>query len=636
MGWRTGAAWLALGIGVGCSAGGGSVADAAADVAVDGGADVASGDVSPDETSAPVDVDDAAVGEEDGGPPPVCVVGEWTCSEDAYVLSRCIEGALGPEWEETPCLATHGQLCEEGACVDPWRYGAPVWSTCPDELQGTAETLVDKASRYDEIARRLHVHPELKWAMSVTLQRAEVPCGPDETPPCYGAEPATPEDEATWQDVERWWTGENDGLESGLYLASQAFRHAVTKSPEALDNLRLGLEGEVTRMRITGVPGVFTRQYVPPGVAGIKCPVEDKHYVTDIEKDDNRWVQVREDGCVWVVAHETMAWTKTDHCGLDDFAGYCWLDNVSQDEYAGHMFALGAIGLLVDEPDVSATARGLVEQVGVHLMEHDLTFVDWDGRVTEHGKLYATSFWDTPGFLAAQSMSFIQMAAELTQSAALDDFLSRCLLQTDGPGAHVCFPWPLEDGTPYPELLEQMALYIGFEGCKSNYNNFAMVMTFMHHLIWYARRPDLRERAQLVLDTEIMRAESERALIVHKNAWYDFMWAAQKRLGPGSDGPDYQAVEDAICSLKQFDASKHKPTKDCGALYPDYCEARLGGSEAEHPIPVAERCPRTFLWWNSPYSRHSCTERKWEVMQPGDYLLAYWMGRYYGFIPPDL
>ena len=31
---------------------------------------------------------------------------------------------------------------------------------------------------------------------------------------------------ATWQDVDRWLSGENDGLWSALYLAAEAFRYA--------------------------------------------------------------------------------------------------------------------------------------------------------------------------------------------------------------------------------------------------------------------------------------------------------------------------------------------------------------------------------------------------------------------------
>ena len=104
----------------------------------------------------------------------------------------CEEGV----WTETTgCWEAEGRLCEANECVDPWRYGDPDWSTCLDEPLATAESLGDKAAYYDDIAPRLHVHPELRWASSVFLQRQEVECPPDLPPPCY--EPLVPADEAT-------------------------------------------------------------------------------------------------------------------------------------------------------------------------------------------------------------------------------------------------------------------------------------------------------------------------------------------------------------------------------------------------------------------------------------------------------
>jgi len=63
-----------------------------------------------------------------------------------------------------------------------------------------------------------------------------------------------------------------------------------------------------------------------------------------------------------------------------------------------------------------------------------------------------------------------------------------------------------------------------------------MLMAAIHNLIWYERDPEVRELLQYVLDVEVMRPDHVKALKVQGNAWYNFMWAAQKRLGPGSDG----------------------------------------------------------------------------------------------------
>ena len=590
------------------------------------------GDAPTEDTSNTTDAEapdepDAPAGDVLGA---LCEAGEALCSDDATTLNRCLDGA----WEATACLADEGRLCEDGACVDPWRWGAPAWSTCDDDPLATAESLSDKAAHFDAIATRLHLHPEMPWVMTVTLKTEEVSCEGDATPPCTA--PVASEDEATWADVAHWHTGENDGLWSGLYLASQAFRYAATGSEEALETVRVLLAGEVDRMAITGVSGLFTRQLIPPGVDGISCSTNLEDYVPDIQKNDNRWLMVSEAGCVQTTDPETLAWVETEYCGLEAFAGYCWLDNVSQDEYAGHMLALGAIARLVDVPDVRDTAIGLIEQVADHLVANDMAFVDWDGRITEHGKLWVTSFSSTPGFLSSQALAFIKMAVALTGREDLRTFYEGCLLQEGDQAMGKCLSHGLETGEPYLEYLPDVLAYVGDEGCKSNYNGFSMAMTYFFELLWFEHDPELRAQVQAVFDGELMRADSPRALIGQQNAWFNVMWAATKRLGPESDGPAYDAVHDAVCSLRQFPASKARPTLDPGATYPHYCDGRLGNSQTEHPIPVAERCPDRFIWWANPYNRSGCQADPTEIAQPGDYLLAYWMGRYFAMIPEDL
>ncbi|MGB0592543.1 MAG: hypothetical protein ACPGU1_22895 [Myxococcota bacterium] len=561
---------------------------------------------------------------------PLCDEGEALCSEDARTLSRCVAGA----WETTTCPDDQGRLCEDGACVEPWRWGAPSWSTCDDEPLATAESLSDKAAHFDAIATRLHIHPEMPWIMTVRLKTEEVPCEGDATPPCTA--PVATEGEATWEDVAQWHTNENDGLWSGLYLTSQAFRYAVTGSEEALETVRTLLAGEVERMAITGVSGLFTRQLIPPGVDGISCPTSLEDYVPDGNKDDNQWVMVSEAGCVQVTDKETLAWVDTDHCGLEAFAGYCWLDNVSQDEYAGHMLALAAIARVVDVPDVRDTAIALIEQVADHLVANDMAFIDWDGRVTEHGKLWVTSFSGTPGFLASQSLAFLKMAVELTGREDLKTFYEGCLLQEGDKAQGKCLGHGLETGEPYLDYLTNVLAYMGDEGCKSNYNGFSMAMTYFFELLWFEHDPVRQAHVQQVFDEGLFRADSPRALIGQENAWFNVMWAATKRLGPDSDGPAYDAVHDAVCSLRQFPASKVRVTKDPGATYPHYCDGRLGNSQSEHPIPVAERCLSRFAWWASPYDRGGCQADPSEITHPGDYLISYWMARYFGMVPEDL
>lgn len=534
------------------------------------------------------------------------------CADDAP--PTCADAVTVQQGDARVDCGAVGELCEAGACVKPWRYQAPLWPTCASEPHATTESLAEKAAYYDDIAGRLHVHPELGVAHNVTLRA--------------GADEKT----ATHADVVRRRHGENDGLWSSLYLTSQAYRFAVTGSTAALDMIRLLVQAEETRMAITGVPGVFTREYVDPSIPGTACPTSTASYRVDREKDDNRWVQVREDGCVWSVGLDSGAWEKSDHCGLERFAGWCFLDNVSKDEYAGHMLALVVVMKLVDDVAIQAAVRGMLGQVARHLMAHDLAFQDWDGRTTEHGRLSPIALDDFPGFNAAMALAYVKAGADATGDPAIRAFYEDCLLQRSGPQACI--------GIESPESLlftfeapGANGMYRGNDGCGSNYNNIGMHMLTLLTLSWlHADDVRLRASVQRHLDVEAFRKDHPRAIQKIHNAMFDLVFAAHKALGPGSDGPVPAVVEDAVCQLRQFRPSQAETTIVLDARHQPFCDNRFGEPVSEFPRQSYERCAATFVWWGDPFSLDVCTADPLQVDQPSGYLLPYWMARYYGFI----
>ncbi len=562
-----------------------------------------------------------------------CKAGERACTADAYSLRVCEHGA----WKTVECMKEGGLLCENGACVPPTSYGAPVWSKAADEPRATAASLARKQAFYDEESERLLINPSLKWAMAASIPCKPVACAEGKKPPCEDCrETAIPEETATWKDVVKWHSGENDGLFSALYLASQAFRYGVTKDPAALRIVRTLMDGEVTRMRITGVPGVFTRQFIPPGVPGIECPASLDEYVPSTTKEDNKWVQVRDDGCVWYVDGKTRQWTASKHCGLNEYAGYCWLDNVSKDEYSGHMFALAAVARLVDDTAVQAQVKDLMLQVGRHLVKNELRVIDWDGRVTEHGKFIPYSMGDYAGFNAAMALSFMSAASKITNDPEISTFYTNCMLRKGNKKS--C---PLKMNLmkkPFYEYLDIPGLYVGKEACGSNFNNISMHMLSMFTLIWYERDPELREIFQRSLDADVFRAPGRpRSLDKQNNAFFNIIWASQKRLGPGSDGPAFERVDNAIRMLCQFPERKFRNELACPAgKCREYCLDRFGRPIGDYPREVAELCMGTFIWWWNPYDLDGCKLNRSLIYLPSDYLLAYWMGRYFGFISPDM
>ena len=435
-----------------------------------------------------------------------------------------------------------------------------------------------------------------------------------------------------------WHTGENDGLWTGLYIASQAFRYAATGSEDALDVLRVMMDGMEIGMRITGVEGLFTREYITPGVDGMSCPSDPLQYVPSEDKKDNQWVKVDSDGTILIYDADATEWVRTDHTVPERFADYCWLDNVSQDEYAGHMLALAAVYQLVDDEDVRGMAAQLAEEVAEHLMVNDMAFVDWDGRVTEHGRFWLLALTDFPGFNAVMGLNFVKVGAVASGREDLIDYYDNCLLQKNGPND--CIDRYLTPPMNYADWLWLIGMYIGRDGCKSNWNNLAMGFSNVFPLIWYEYEADLRGQLQDLLENSIFHNnDNEREMSKQHNSAWAIMYASMKAQGPDSTGQDLAAVEDAICSLRQFPASQARPTLEVGEEeFPTdpTCESRFEGTFLTYdPVPVNLRCPSNFTWWKNPYRHQSCTADPRYISQPSDYLLAYWMGRYFGYIGED-
>ena len=177
---------------------------------------------------------------------------------------------------------------------------------------------------------------------------------------------------------------------------------------------------------------------------------------------------------------------------------------------------------------------------------------------------------------------------------------------------------------------------MGIDDCRTNFNNVSMILSAYYTAIGFEEDSAVRAVFQDALDRHVMRDPRARIpAITHQNAWYNFIWAARKALGPASDGPAFAAVHDAVCSLRQFPASQAHPARTPSADHEEFCVGRLDTSMSEQVIPVAERCPRRVLWWRNPYQRRDCEAEPWFITIPADYLLAYWMGRYYGFIAED-
>jgi hypothetical protein len=282
-----------------------------------------------------------------------------------------------------------------------------------------------------------------------------------------------------------------------------------------------------------------------------------------------------------------------------------------------------------------AEVRALLAEIGEHLVSHGLQIFDADGEVTEHGRLYHTALDNFPGFNAMLASSFIKVVQQANSDEELDDFYYGCLMQTR---KRVECP-DIEDfefGT-YMESMEDY-LFLFFPGCGQNYDNFDMCYQAVYPLLRRETDPSLQQRLLGVLRSNMFHTTDPQfqSIAVIGNSMFTFVYAALTCDGPDDDPVLRDAVDDAVCKLKDFPTEKLDRAIPAGTQ-PEVCRSRLDNPVAAEPIPLDEYHFDNYLWRLDFFEIQSeRPEDRRRVYSPEDFLVAYWLGRYHGLIGPDL
>lgn len=140
-------------------------------------------------------------------------------------------------------------------------------------------------------------------------------------------------------------TSDNDGLWTSMYLAGEVFRYAVTKSDDALQNVRESLDAMERLYTINPVPGFPSRSFERRGYK-----------------------------------YHDKPWRRAEDPEWD------WKSTTSSDEAIGHIFAFGAIAELIDEPDLKNRAIALIDTLMSTALKNDHYLLDWNDEPTTWGR----------------------------------------------------------------------------------------------------------------------------------------------------------------------------------------------------------------------------------------------------------
>ena len=167
---------------------------------------------------------------------------------------------------------------------------------------------------------------------------------------------------------------DNDGLWTSMYLGSQVYRYAVTKSQEALSNTIESLDAMERLYTINPVRGFPSRSFERSGYIKILSDPERWQNSSDPEWD--------------------------------------WKATTSSDEAIGHVFVFGAIAELVDVESVRSKAVGLLDELMQHIVDNDFYLIDYDGKPTLWGRWnpeYVNGFPTSVGDRKLNSSNIIAM-----------------------------------------------------------------------------------------------------------------------------------------------------------------------------------------------------------------------------------
>ena len=139
---------------------------------------------------------------------------------------------------------------------------------------------------------------------------------------------------------------DNDGLWTSMYLGAEVFRYTVTKSDEALENIRESMDAMERLYTINSVKGFPSRSFERTGYK-----------------------------------YEDKPWRRTSDPEWD------WKSTTSSDEAIGHIFVFGVMAeLLSDQKELQTRAITMIDSLMQHVIDHDLYMVDWNGEPTLWGK----------------------------------------------------------------------------------------------------------------------------------------------------------------------------------------------------------------------------------------------------------
>lgn len=294
------------------------------------------------------------------------------------------------------------------------------------------------------------------------------------------------------------------------------------------------------------------------------------------------------------------------HPAVSSMPGIIWRDDVSKDQYAGVIFGYGVAYDLLPDEEIRTQVRTDMTAIADFLIRNGYRLIDHDGKPTRYSGLNARIGPIPIGVQALISLAAIRVAHHVSGEPRFDAEYRRLARRR----------WPQATRSAKFQLFG-----------RTNPNNDNMAFLSYHSLL------QLETNAAIRRHYESSAARTWRHVGPEGNAFWTFIFLA-------CGGRDELALEEARLQLRLFPATKrryevdHRGRQDIERAF---FKGRGGVPRARYPLPINLRARSSFDWKDSPYALYSAMGSDGHVeYAPVDYLVAYWMGRYYGFIGAEI
>jgi hypothetical protein len=267
---------------------------------------------------------------------------------------------------------------------------------------------------------------------------------------------------------------------------------------------------------------------------------------------------------------------------------YYWIGNTSRDQYSGVFFGLGVAYEMVEDADARSRARAVVTRMLDYLIEHRWFVVMPDGKIS-------TVFIGHP----EQRLSFLIIGRLANPDRFTDAYLSERRTASLSVSAPIAY-----------DVLDDHTSYFKFNLDTINLYNLIRLETSSTY------------RKRYLFAYNLLRRTTDD----HGNAHFNMIDRALK-------GPDAKRDEETRRLLGEW---LSRPRRDVWLDWrgdPRY--PACGEDKACDPIPVPDRINTDFLWQRSPFLLYGGGAGTIETAGI-DYILPYWMGRFYDVIPDEI